>query len=877
MKNLLKVLLISVFMLSSAYAYASSGVQWTYDGRTGPANWGTLSDDYQVCSTGQSQSPINIETSKAVKGSLEKIQFYYGLTELGIVNNGHALQMNYGEGSYIVAKGKRFNLLQFHLHSPSEHTINGKYSDMEAHFVHKSSDGELAVVGVMINAGAANPVLEKIFNNLPAKTGTMEVHKNIVYNGADVLPANRSFYNYNGSLTTPPCTEGVNWFVMQNAVSVSKAAVDKFTSKIISHNERPINPVNARMVLKVDVSTDGAGASLSKGAAVATIKQEASGHGAQPSHGEKSSGHSASANVKKINPDTIKANLSASDKKLLESLSAVPEKAKSKILLWISLAAVFVIGALIGVFMVNKQLTPGFIHNMSLKAKVYLLTGVLIIFVVASSAVGIVKMGNIGTELVNVAEKDMPLSKAASELAVHMSETEIAFITAILQSSMGHMDDFVESEIHFYELDKNFDMILKQAIIFTKKAIESSENPEIIEEFEKIERNLENIGEEQTEITEHVTEIFHLAAAGESREAVEKTEELEEAISELDEKLVGLMEEIEEFTQQSLINAEHDEKNAFKLLSIFMLVATFIGLFFSGMVIASIIKRLGGEPIYIAQIATELSEGNLGFNINKKGAASDSVVMAMANMTEKITQVISDVTQASDNVSMGSNELSSAAQDMSAGATEQAASAEEASSSMEEMTSNINQNADNALQTEKIAIKVSADAKSSGEAVGQTVGAMKDIAEKISIIEEIARQTNLLALNAAIEAARAGEHGKGFAVVASEVRKLAERSQEAAAEISELSSNSVEIAEKAGGLLDQILPEIQKTAELVQEMSASNSEMRTGADQINTAIQQLDQVIQKNAGASEEMAATAEELSGQSNLLQSTISFFRLG
>lgn len=277
----------------------------------------------------------------------------------------------------------------------------------------------------------------------------------------------------------------------------------------------------------------------------------------------------------------------------------------------------------------------------------------------------------------------------------------------------------------------------------------------------------------------------------------------------------------------------------------------------------------------ITAAAKEVAGGNLMISL-KERSPEDELMHALSDMVAKLVEVVNNVKSAADNVASGSQELSASAQQMSQGATEQAASAEEVSSSMEEMSSSIRQNADNSLQTEKIAVKSASDAKVGGQAVAETVGAMKEIATKINIIEEIARQTNLLALNAAIEAARAGEHGKGFAVVAAEVRKLAERSQKAAGEIGSLSASSVDVAEKAGDLLDKMLPDIQKTAELVQEISASSKEQDVGAEQINKAIQQLDSVIQQNASASEQMAATSEELSSQAEQLQDVIAFFRV-
>ncbi len=249
---------------------------------------------------------------------------------------------------------------------------------------------------------------------------------------------------------------------------------------------------------------------------------------------------------------------------------------------------------------------------------------------------------------------------------------------------------------------------------------------------------------------------------------------------------------------------------------------------------------------------------------------------ALRNMVEKLKDIVENIQSGADSISGAGFEVSSASQQLSQGASEQASAAEEVSSSMEQMAANIQQNTDNAQQTEKISLNVSQGVQKVGAAAQESLDSIKNIADKINIINDIAFQTNILALNAAVEAARAGEHGKGFAVVAAEVRKLAERSKIAADEIVALASRSVNVTEEASELMGSLIPEIEKTAKLVQEIAAASIEQNSGSDQINNAIQQLNTVTQQNAASSEELATSSEELSSQAEQLKELISFFKL-
>jgi methyl-accepting chemotaxis protein len=490
-----------------------------------------------------------------------------------------------------------------------------------------------------------------------------------------------------------------------------------------------------------------------------------------------------------------------------------------------------------------------------------LLTGFMLVafFAGVIGAVGITnirKIDRLDKELYELCT--VPLGDAHN-VAIAEQQMRVAYRDIIMDKTLD------DKNRHLAKL-RGYQKRLDEGMVKFEKTIKSED---IRKEFASLKEGLAQFAPLQEK-------IINLCLQGKNDEALallrqDSSQAITTVIGESVDKLVDL--KVNQAKQRSDLNTATTSSAVFTLIMILVFgIALAIGL---GIFISRIIVR----PLQTGlDAANSLAAGDLTVSIVVETKdETGQLLAAMKAMVEKLREVVSDVRNAADNMAAGSQELSSSAEQMSEGATEQAASAEEVSSSMEQMSANITQSADNAQQTEKIAQKSALEAEEGGKAVSHTVSTMKDIADKISIIEEIARQTNLLALNAAIEAARAGEQGKGFAVVASEVRKLAERSQVAAAEISELSSTSVEIAEQAGELLTKMVPDIERTAELVQEICAACREQDTGAEQINKAIQQLDQVIQQNASASEQIASTSEELAGQAEQLESTIAFFKIG
>lgn len=497
------------------------------------------------------------------------------------------------------------------------------------------------------------------------------------------------------------------------------------------------------------------------------------------------------------------------------------------------------------------------LNNMKIGSRLGLGFGLILLLLVVLGLMGINGMGKINAGLERIVKVDYSKIRLASDVNTKVGSLIEDIELMLLKDQAGRV-----------EAKQNID----------KLRVEYKELMDKLEKLETTDKGKVLIDTAKTSLAnarKANNEVIELCLAGKINEAsLLFNKEAFPLNMKIKEAFKAIVQYQEERMESSHIEAIEQFKGSQVTSYAIIGAAMLIGILISVFITRSITRPLMDGVI----VANALAAGDLTVSVEAKSKDETGQLMeAIRNMVDKLRGVVGDVISAADNVASGSQQLSSTAQQLSQGAAEQAASAEEISSSMEEMTSSIRQNSDNSSQTEKIAVKSASNAMEGGKAVTETVAAMKAIAIKISIIEEIARQTNLLALNAAIEAARAGEHGKGFAVVASEVRKLAERSQVAAGEISTLSSRSVQVAEGAGQMLDKMVPDIQKTSELVQEISASSREQDTGAGQISRAIQQLDGVIQQNASASEEMASTSEELSGQAEQLKDAISFFRIG
>ncbi|HJV88457.1 MAG TPA: methyl-accepting chemotaxis protein [Noviherbaspirillum sp.] len=500
------------------------------------------------------------------------------------------------------------------------------------------------------------------------------------------------------------------------------------------------------------------------------------------------------------------------------------------------------------------------LNNMRIGVRLGLCFGVVIVLLLATAFVGISRLGQLDESTKKIVDDRYPKVVKSYELIGDLNQ---------IARSMRNVVIFTDNETVRKELTtiENAKSNINKRIDQLEKSITSPKGREL----------LKAMLDARSKYKVHQDDFISLAGSGKKDEAksllLTELRPTQLAYIEALDKLIGYQGELMQEAGRESDAAYRDARNTIVIMSA---AATVLAILLSTLVVAGLLRQLGGEPAYAAEIAREVAAGNLSLQIRTKARDDSSLLFAMKSMVDKLSEIISEVCSATDNISSASEQVSATAQSLSQAASEQAASVEETSASVEQMTASIAQNTENSKVTDGMATKAAQEATEGGAAVKETAAAMNQIAKKIVIIDDIAYQTNLLALNAAIEAARAGEHGKGFAVVAAEVRKLAERSQVAAQEISEVATSSVELAEKAGHLLDEMVPNIKKTSDLVQEITAASEEQSSGVGQINTAMTQLSQVTQQNASSSEELAATAEEMSGQAEQLQHTMSFFKL-
>jgi len=522
-----------------------------------------------------------------------------------------------------------------------------------------------------------------------------------------------------------------------------------------------------------------------------------------------------------------------------------------------------------------------FAKNVKVITKIYAMVIMLLAMFVGLSVIVYTNLASIGKEIEGITEKDIPLTEVVSNITTHQLQQSIVLEQMIRHSiTMNqNIDDQALFEASFKQFQTYSRQVageIKQGEQLVKQASATANSDIEANEFKHVDQLLLKIEKEHATYEHEAEVLAGMLKNGASTQTKHKIEKLEELQSNMNHELEGLLKGIEKFTLDAAKTALAHEKNTQKIILILSVSAVIFGLVVSTLIIFSITRPL--KQMFKAAEDLRAGDGDLtqrlpDFGKNEIGDVSNS----FNGFVDKIQSVLLEVRSAVLNITAATEQVNITAQNLSQGSSQQAASLEETSASVEEISASINQNSDNARVTDSTATKVSGEAERGGKAVHATVKAMKDIAGKISIIEDIAYKTNLLALNAAIEAARAGDHGKGFAVVAAEVRKLAERSQGSAQEIGELADKSVKVAEDAGCLLDEIVPSIKKTADLVQEISAASEEQASGVSQINLAVNELDKVSQQNASSSEELAATAEEMNAQSRLLGEMIAYFKLG
>ncbi len=925
MKIYLKIVVLMAFFVCCYIVQASVEQQgdakkrkvthWGYEGSEGPEHWGSLNPEYGECDGGKGQSPIDIK--EIHKGNIGSINFDYRNTQLKTLNNGHTIQVNYTTDSFITIENQVYKLLQFHFHSPSENTVSGKYYDMELHLVHKSDKGQLAVVGVFIETGKHNPVIQKIWDNLPSAVNSEKAVHSVTINAADLLPKNGSYYHFAGSLTTPPCSENVNWNVLKTPIQLSQVQIDRFVS-IIGPNNRPTQPLNARSVMGIDTGD------ITQGAIVVPYGSAENSKSQTPQNHESHSSESENAGSSHSKIQAVKITLANNEiMKILKTdwLQETEQTHHTQVEQTLS-SSFWKLVAILGVlFVIGLILFTSRIYNsFTLNRKLHLSHSSMALLAVILGVTGYVYLSKV-SGVSQLSEKFLALDLMASEVLVSQNN----FIMHGLENK-----DYGEKQIEKNsELLKEFDV--NYEMIKTNRYLEAED----VRKLEKVNSLIDNY----TEIFSSLTRTFH--AIEEAKEVLdEEAEDIEHMLEKIlshhkvilnDLEAEGTdMEEIKFQTHlvESLAEMEITSLKLFRAEVEFILdkqprhvesMTTNAGLFLS------YIKKVSGElssseekaltkklahefDQYLellrtlivdeAHLQKELSEtvavlleiedecetqSHKYFLKSKEMEREADIVFIFLTIVSlvigfllafliaraisvPIKNIINGMLETSEQVTSASGGVAASSQQLAEGASEQASSLEETSSSLEQMAAMTNRNADSAKQANALTVEVRNSTEKSLGAVERMAGTMAKIknssdetAKIIKTIDEIAFQTNLLAVNAAIEAARAGEAGKGFAVVADEVRNLAQSSAEAAKNTSALIEQSQANAQSGVTVTAEVTGALSEVVDGVKKVSQFIAEVSEASNQQSQGIDQINSGVSEMDKVTQGNAANAEE------------------
>lgn len=529
------------------------------------------------------------------------------------------------------------------------------------------------------------------------------------------------------------------------------------------------------------------------------------------------------------------------------------------------------------------------VDKLRLTTKMFSLVTILLSLIIIISAEGIIAMQQIGTELVEIAEEDIPLTEAITKITVHQLEQSIMLERAALASGAMTRDEkkFNYAKSEFNRLASLVDEEIKLAEKLAEHGLANITNKTSLAEYQNILEQLIIIEKEHKDFDQHGAQMLEELRLGQNAEAQYLLNSIEAEEDQLNHHLKTLEDEIITFTQNSALMAEYHEQSSIKTMSYISIIAIALGIFIGLIIVRSIIRQLGGDPEELITIAKCLAEGDLTIS-NKRNKSG--VYGAINDTIDRLISIISGIKTGASEVAISTEQVSQGNSSLSQRTQEQASSLEEVASSMEEMTSTVNQNSENADQANQLAKTARDQAEKNGEVASQAVAAMNEISEAsnqiadiIGVIDEIAFQTNLLALNAAVEAARAGEQGRGFAVVASEVRNLAGRCATAAKEIKGLIGDSVykveigtKLVDQSGQALGEIVASVKKVSDIIAEIAMASKEQANGIGQVNTALLQMDEVTQQNASLVEEAAAASETMGAQAEELSASVAFFKI-